>query len=242
MPPNAGTKVKSYEFMKKGPNKAGLLSAESYPWSASEGGITTYSTLTRAKFDKLLDENDKLKSDLLHLQSQIDETKYLQKQEQNPFESQPGSVIFLDIDGVLHSVYTRDYFTESCAVAFEQIVRDTGAAIVLSSTWRTRPDWFDEANDFLKQRGLPVILDSTRDLSRETKTWTKREVEICEWLDRHPEVTSWIAIDDENLTYSDSEQARRMRGHFVHTKSDKGLQPHDVDLALRLMSAQRRQL
>merc|ERR1719247_4064252 len=54
------------------------------------------------QMDDLRDRNDTLTESLLHVQSQIDEI-YLQKQELNPFESQPGSVIFLDIDGVLHS-------------------------------------------------------------------------------------------------------------------------------------------
>lgn len=56
----------------------------------------------------------------------------------------------------------------------------------------------------------------------------KREAEICEWLDRHPSVGTWIAIDDMDLLSSDSEHARRLRGHVVHTNADTGLTLQDA--------------
>lgn len=39
-----------------------------------------------------------------------------------------------------------------------------------------------------------------------------RAVEIREYLDRHPEITSFVALDDRNL-------AKGLDGHFVHTKN-----------------------
>lgn len=149
------------------------------------------------------------------------------------------AVIFLDIDGVVHSLYGQDIFKESCLVLLEKIVLGTGASIVLSSTWRTQAKSYAMVNAMLRQRRLPEIVDRTRDLSAEMQRYIPREAEICEWLDRHPEVTRWIAIDDIDLQSDSTEWARRLRGHFVHTNPNTGLVPADADLALRLMSPRR---
>jgi len=152
----------------------------------------------------------------------------------------PEAVIFLDIDGVVHSLYGQDLFRESCLVLLEKIVRGTGASIVLSSTWRTQARARETVNVVLKQRRLAAFIDVTRDLSAEMHRHVPREVEICEWVDRHPEVERWIAIDDIDLQCDKTECAHRLRGHFVHTSSACGLVPGDADLALRLMAAQLR--
>lgn len=149
------------------------------------------------------------------------------------------AVIFLDIDGVVHSLYGQDIFKESCLVLLEKIVLGTGASIVLSSTWRTQAKSYAMVNTMLRQRRLPEIVDRTRDLSAEMHRYIPREVEICEWLDRHPEVTRWIAIDDMDLQSDSTEWAHRLRGHFVHTNPNTGLIPADAELALRLISPRR---
>jgi len=155
-------------------------------------------------------------------------------------EGRPDTVIFLDIDGVVHSLYGQDMFRESCCQLLDQIVLGTGASIVLSSTWRTQARSRQAVVEFLKQRRLPVFIDQTRDLSAEMNRHVPREVEICEWIDRHPEVLHWIAIDDMDLYSDNTECARRLRGHFVHTNSNTGLIPKDKDEALRLITMQRR--
>ena len=48
-------------------------------------------------------------------------------------------LIFLDVDGVLHpseSTSEADFFRESCVLALEHLLRETGARVVLSSAWR----------------------------------------------------------------------------------------------------------
>jgi len=150
----------------------------------------------------------------------------------------PEAVIFLDIDGVLHSLYGTDLFRESCCNLFEQIVRATGAIIVLSSTWRTQARSVAMVNALLKRLRLQPIYDRTKDLSASLRRHVPREVEVCEWLDRHPEVSRWIAIDDMDLQGDSTEAAARMRGHFVRTNSNTGLVPLNAEQALRLMQAQ----
>jgi len=144
--------------------------------------------------------------------------------------SKPESVIFLDIDGVLHSLYGEDVFRETCCNLLERIVKKTGAAIVLTSTWRRDSGKVHMINNMLARRLITPIFDCTREVSD-----GKREAEICDWLDRHPWVCNWIAIDDMDLQSSDTEQARRMRGHVVHTNADTGLTVQDAERALALL-------
>lgn len=148
------------------------------------------------------------------------------------------AVIFLDIDGVLHSLYGQDIFRESCCSLLQQIVRATRSVIVLSSTWRTQARSRTMVDNLLKRLRLPPIVDVTKDLSAMFHRHVPREVEVCEWLDRHPEVMRWIAIDDMDLASEPTEHAMRLRGHFVNTNPHTGLVPPDADLAIRLMQQQ----
>jgi len=73
-----------------------------------------------------------------------------------------------------------------------------------------------------------------------------RAAEICEWLDRHPDVSRWIAIDDMDLLGAlvrpkQIAQASRLRGHLVRTRCEEGLTQPEADLAVRLLSKQERQ-
>lgn len=152
-------------------------------------------------------------------------------------EGQPDTIIFLDIDGVLHSLYGEDLFRETCVGHLEHIVRSTGAAIVLSSAWRTKARSTAMIEALLKQRKLGSLYDCTKDLGAGRRQAVPRELEICEWLDRQNYTGRWIAIDDMNLLGA-SKHGARMRGHFVKTNSNCGLTSLNVELALRLLSQQ----
>jgi len=52
----------------------------------------------------------------------------------------PLRIVFLDVDGVLHSLHGQDFFVEECMQSLFKITHGSGAQIVLSSTWRTRDD------------------------------------------------------------------------------------------------------
>jgi len=150
----------------------------------------------------------------------------------NQESASPDTVIFLDIDGVLHSLYGNDIFRESCCTLLQFIVRATGASIVLSSTWRTEEAKVDMINQMLRERGILPAVGRTKDMG------THREVEICEWLDRNPQVLRWIVIDDQDLIGRCTDSAVRMRGHFVRTDSSFGLRAWDAALAVSFLLSQ----
>ncbi|HKH00136.1 MAG TPA: HAD domain-containing protein [Bradyrhizobium sp.] len=103
-------------------------------------------------------------------------------------------VIFLDIDGVLNCRKTPNprklpYIVDQKLLArFQELVRRTGASVVLTSTWR-----YDPAGLFAaKHHGVPFI-DVTPDLPKQP-----RSKEILEWVRGHPDVTRYAVLDDED--------------------------------------------
>lgn len=152
----------------------------------------------------------------------------------------PFPVIFLDIDGVLNSDshdYLGENWPECCydpnmCAKLRYVLDQTGAKIVLSSTWREE--------DYLWQR-MPVIfaewgvghapIDKTtsdnlvlpRKLSDYTWSERNRAAQILKWVDEN-KPTTWIAIDDLALTLPDE--------HFVRTHPNMGLTKEKAQEAL----------
>merc|ERR1719386_484081 len=134
-------------------------------------------------------------------------------------------IVFLDVDGVLHSLHGKDLFVRRCLNILAEIVISTGASIVLSSTWRTKQEQVVLLNQKLREYGMKNCKDMTPDFAHGGQRFHQaREEEICHWLDRHPEVDRWVVLDDLDLTGADTVCAHRLRGHFVRTGSEIGLQ------------------
>ena len=116
-------------------------------------------------------------------------------------------VIFLDIDGVLNheqhykwlmetdeptplqSVYPYSEFNPKSCQLLNEIIKETGAQIVVSSSWRL--DGENRLNSLFKYFGLPKIYSTTPCLN------TARGIEIGAWLAAHPEVTNYVILDDD---------------------------------------------
>ena len=103
-------------------------------------------------------------------------------------------VIFLDIDGVLNCKETRNprsfpYIVDPALLAnLKELVRRTGAEVVLSSTWRTDPVGVLAAKHF----GIPFV-----DLCPDMPEASRCE-EMLKWLSAHHEVTRYVVIDDQS--------------------------------------------
>jgi hypothetical protein len=103
-------------------------------------------------------------------------------------------IIFLDIDGVLNCDKTRNprkfpYVVDPTLLArLKRLLKATGAKVVLSSSWRCDPVGILAA----KHWGVPFF-DVCPD-----KPKSARGKEMLEWLSRHPKVTRFAIIDDED--------------------------------------------
>ena len=103
-------------------------------------------------------------------------------------------VIFLDIDGVLNCKKTPNprslpYMVDRRLLTrFKRLLKRTRAKVVLTSTWR-----YDPAGLFSAKRwGIPFI-SVTPDMPKRP-----RHDEIRAWLKKHPQVTRFVVIDDED--------------------------------------------
>jgi hypothetical protein len=103
-------------------------------------------------------------------------------------------VIFLDIDGVLNCKKTPNprklpYVVDKRLLArLKRLLNQTGAKVVLSSSWRIDPVGLFAA----KHCGVPFI-GACPDLPR-----SPRCREVHKWLEAHPGVTRYVVIDDED--------------------------------------------
>lgn len=142
-------------------------------------------------------------------------------------------VIFLDIDGVLN-VYCQgrdEYgclFHEHLVDNLRWVVEQTGAKIVVSSSWRlSGKTSIIEMWDFRKLPG--EVIDITPNLSYGVglNTYTPRGKEIQMWLDENPEVTNYVIFDD------DSDMLESQMNNFICT-FDNTDHPDCVDIGYGL--------
>lgn len=131
-------------------------------------------------------------------------------------------IIFLDIDGVLNTPkllkkFGFDFIDDILVALVARIVNETGAKIVLSSTWRIEEKNKQLVQEALAQRNLEIH-DSTPVITRsggwESAGWVERREEIQAWLNNN-EVTKFAIIDD----WDDAS----IEGSFFKTNEDVGL-------------------
>jgi len=162
-------------------------------------------------------------------------------------------IMFLDIDGVLNTKwwYTqmdrnspRDqygYAFDPKAVAnLKRIVEETGAGIVISSSWKSFG--FSELEEMWTDRGLPgkligvtpnsvsdeLLLDADID---SIELFHIRGEEIKEWLTKHGKNVSNYAIIDDMDNMLPEQQS-----HFVHTNPEVGITEEDAEKAIAIIN------
>jgi hypothetical protein len=102
--------------------------------------------------------------------------------------------IFLDIDGVLNCDATPNsrkfpyVVDEGLLARFRDLVKATGARVVLSSTWRVDPVGLLAA----KYYNVPFH-DVCADMPG-----APRCEELVSWLREHPEVSRYVVLDDDD--------------------------------------------
>jgi hypothetical protein len=172
-------------------------------------------------------------------------------------------IIFLDIDGVLlpfptttttttkedhedeNNIATQSLFPSSTVHALKYLLDETGADLVLSSTWRVRPDYRQDVVDCLQQ-GYGIKMDQFYDIT-DPNMHSERQWEIAQWLQLQSSndqadqpIIIWLALDDENLLDGDANQKYRQmfEGHVIQTMSDVGLTMEDAIRGVQLWKKQ----
>ena len=162
-------------------------------------------------------------------------------------------VIFLDIDGVLNSIdtlimrdITRSMGYESTSIddnmveRLSNIVNNTGAVIVLTSTWKNGFE-FKEGNAIALDKESAILLNmfSNYGITIYDKTSNdpngKRDSEILSWLaDHYREVEDYVIIDDKYIYNS------MLEPHFIKTNftgsGELGLCDNHVERAIDILN------
>lgn len=127
--------------------------------------------------------------------------------------------IFLDCDGVLNMHNSGGFYTLNRARLrlLEKIVKDSGAQIVVSSTWRNSPSHMKKLINSLGYRGIKVIgVTESLGVSKNGERYFRGH-EIQKYLDEHPEIEQYVILDD------DSDMLDSQLRNFIQTDGNIGL-------------------
>lgn len=151
-------------------------------------------------------------------------------------------ILFLDIDGVLN--VPGDY-APGCALIcpvlaarLQRVLDRTGAHVVISSAWRYQvllgAVTVKGFQHMLRSHGIRCEIEGVTDKDNATQVEAtggatngdERGGQIRRWLDDHPEVTRWAAVDDSPVDIGT---------RLVRTDGARGLQDENADALIALL-------
>jgi hypothetical protein len=107
-----------------------------------------------------------------------------------------------------------DNFDDKAVKVLNSIIEGTGCEIVVSSDWK---NWgnLEQMKEMYITRGIKPPIDLTPNMKDFDEggfgmfKWKNlyeaiRVIEIKKWLEDHPEVTHWVAVDDLDLSKLDN--------------------------------------
>lgn len=148
-------------------------------------------------------------------------------------------VVFLDIDGVLNSVlYDRNRTQEDGNIdvsrlpLLRRILQETGAQVVLSSSWRKHWDREPSLCDGIGRELERTFQGAGIPLFDKTPVAGSRAEEISLWLKAHPQVTQYVILDDAFGGWGE------LAEHVVKTDSriGRGLEERHAEEAIGKLS------
>lgn len=157
-------------------------------------------------------------------------------------------VIFLDIDGVLNNDRTKERFegyvfvSDDKVLLLKEIIDQTGAKIVLSSTWRRGWECKERvaepsSSDLQDIRLFDALVNKLKEYDIELLSYTedfgRRGEEITLWL------KNWTGEPVESYAILDDMEGAEMRPHtsyLVQTGFWGGLMPKHVQKAIKLLN------
>lgn len=153
--------------------------------------------------------------------------------------------IFLDFDGVVTTLKSNWTLDKKKMEMVKRICDETGAKIVISSSWRryTLADTIEAITTHQIERGhepflMPeyIVGVTARMYSfkfglREEHHHVCRGVEIDRWLWEHPEVVNYVILDD------DSDMLLSQKKNFIKTHPYRGISKRDVEKAIKILNS-----
>lgn len=153
-------------------------------------------------------------------------------------------IIFLDIDGVMNNEidYNEDemktpddMISRRCVENLNELIENTGAKVVISSTWR-HGRTVEQLQQILNKFGfVGEVIDKTPSLPGD---YTVRGNEILKWMkdnkeiigEYHSDFTKYVIFDD------DSDMLYWQRNNFILVDSFCGLSRRNIYKAERILN------
>jgi hypothetical protein len=155
-------------------------------------------------------------------------------------------IIFLDIDGVMNNLESlrfprtkidgskHSYSTAhpSCIEALNHLIAETEAWIVVSSTWRGIG--VKMLRKIFSAWGIKgKTIGRTPDKGSSLWERPERGLEIAAWLKAHPDVESFVILDD-------GDDMAHLKQHLVQADYEVGLTMADAKRAIALLNERAR--
>jgi hypothetical protein len=158
-------------------------------------------------------------------------------------------IIFLDVDGVLHPFHGHmsesqiTTFHKSCMEALRNIVEDTDAEIVLSSSWRNFASTRKKLLANLAQYGMTYTKwIEPNSASQSGNVSAKKLSKILAYVHAH-NPADWIVLDDEDLIGLSGEDPSSLMiqlfmSRYVRTDPTTGLANLDAQEAIKILNSE----
>lgn len=160
------------------------------------------------------------------LNSHQSATFWHNKRDQDKWENE----MYASWPGTLREYIAQEFCPIAMSNVEELMRRVPDLKIVVSSTWR-----IGETVEGLRKILAPskligdAIIDTTPYFRHKDGSDPDRGYEIKDWLDRHPQVTHYVIVDD------DADMLESQKENFVNTSSLHGFQYGDMLWALRIL-------
>ena len=127
-----------------------------------------------------------------------------------------------------------DNFDKKSVKILNEILKETGAEIVVSSDWRYHATLDELGEYYFSQKILKKPIGVTKRLedcdqpedfiwSREWDLEQSRSLEVLQYLKDHPEVTEWVAVDDLNMGKDEEWKIWGLTNFVLTPKSSEGI-------------------
>ena len=152
-------------------------------------------------------------------------------------------ILFLDVDGVV-STFAQGWRLDAEKLSLlKEIIDNTNAKIVVSSSWKVG---YDDVDKFIETLGgrrksetiknnenmFQWFCDNIYDITDSNGSW--RGDEIQRWIDTHKEeIESYVILDD------DSDMRDHNLLNFVQTDGYEGITSREVKLCTKILNHER---
>lgn len=152
-------------------------------------------------------------------------------------------IIFLDFDGVLNCPEDwiemkefghpcnkgTDVISRQKLALLKRLIEETGAKIVVSSTWRKHYSIRELRNMFV-ERGWEIPISTFYGMTNPDSSYRKRGDDVDEFLKDHPEVSRYVILDDQPVFHVYQKE------FFVHCNQMHGMSYEDMRDAIEILN------